>query len=246
MGSIIAKATGSQREPIPAGNHIARCYSIVQIGTIEQTWEGKTKQAHKVRITFELPNLQKDFDGVMKPRYMAIPRTLSLNKKARLRAELESWRGVPFTDAEAEGFDIAKLIGVPCLLNIIINEDGYDRVSAITPVPQGTVVPPQFNPSMLLSYDDWDQAKFEALPDFIREQMEKTPEFAALNKKMEPAPTAPAVPTPQNVVDQVAEVKEKAAEPTPKEIDVEANKQKTTGSAIEVEKNADGSDKLPF
>ena len=53
--SIKAKQKESTREKVPAGTHIARCYSMIHIGTT--TWEylGETKETDKVRISFEIP-----------------------------------------------------------------------------------------------------------------------------------------------------------------------------------------------
>jgi hypothetical protein len=64
--------------------------------------------------------------------------TLSLNEKANLRKDLESWRGKAFSDAEIEnGFDIEKLIGANCYLNIAQNDKGKSVISAINPLPKG-------------------------------------------------------------------------------------------------------------
>lgn len=179
---IIAKSTGSGRETVPPGNYVARCYSIIEMGTQETTWEGKKKQQHKVRISFELPFETRVFDEAKGPQPMVIdiPRTLSLSKNARLRSELESWRGKPFTEEEAAGFDITKLLTVPCMLNVIHTEDGYSRVHAITPIPQGITVPPQVNPTTCLSFDNWNQPLFESLPDFIQGDITKSPEYQAM------------------------------------------------------------------
>jgi len=54
--SIIAKAGGgTPRELVPAGSHVARCYSMIHIGTIETTYMDETKLQNKVRLTFEIP-----------------------------------------------------------------------------------------------------------------------------------------------------------------------------------------------
>src|SRR4051812_29825095 len=48
-------ATAAQRELIPAGNYPARCYQMIQIGTVEELVMGETKVLNKVRIGWELP-----------------------------------------------------------------------------------------------------------------------------------------------------------------------------------------------
>ena len=43
--AINATSSGStQKELIPAGNYIARCYQMVQIGTVDEIINGETKQ----------------------------------------------------------------------------------------------------------------------------------------------------------------------------------------------------------
>lgn len=50
---IIAENTGGNFVLIPAGNHLARCYEMIQIGTVVETsgiYVGK--ESHKVRLTW--------------------------------------------------------------------------------------------------------------------------------------------------------------------------------------------------
>ena len=107
--------------------------------------------------------------------------TMSMGDKATLRKDLESWRGKAFTDVEATSFDVTKLLGVPCMLNIIhktSEKSGkqYEQIASITPLPKGIDCPKQINPTFVLSYDSFDQAAFQALPEFIRKTMEESKE----------------------------------------------------------------------
>ena len=52
--AIIAKNTGSARELIPAGTYAARCYQMIEIGTVQETILGTEKILTKVRIGWEL------------------------------------------------------------------------------------------------------------------------------------------------------------------------------------------------
>ena len=38
-------------------------------------------------------------------------------------------------------------------------------------------VPDQVNESFMLSFEDWDDKKFAALPDWLKQRIEKTPQF---------------------------------------------------------------------
>lgn len=207
--AIIASSKGSTtaREPIPAGAHAARCYSIIDLGTSEQVISGSQKVVRKIRITFELPTERRVFSEEKgeQPCVTSKEFTLSLSEKSNLRAFLKSWRGKDFTPEEADAFDVAKLIGVPCLLNIIHvagkqnPSKMYDEISSISPLPKGMTCPPQENPSFEFSVSEWDQEKFEALPGFIREKIMASFEFrdllsrgvAKIPSLSGPAPAAP-------------------------------------------------------
>jgi hypothetical protein len=184
--AINAKNTGSTRELIPAGNYVARCYRMIEVGTVSEVVMGDRKTLHKVRIGWELPLELRVFDQSKGEQPLVIDQeyTLSLNEKSNLRKMLESWRGKGFTEKEAECFDITKLLGVPCLLNIIhkTSKTGnvYEQIAGVTAVPRGTQVPPQISKTFVLSYDNFDEDLFNSLPDFIKQKMQGSLEYSAL------------------------------------------------------------------
>jgi len=186
--AIYATSNATQRELIPAGNYIGRCYQMIEIGTVSETILGEVKILKKVRIGWELPEEQKVFSEEKGPQPCVISKefTLSMHEKSSLRAVLKSWRGKDFTNEEAESFDITKLLGAPCMINII-HKPGksdpaktYQQIAGITGVPKGVPVPELINPIFCLSYDEFDEDKFETLPDFIKEKMKGSIEYAAI------------------------------------------------------------------
>jgi hypothetical protein len=184
--AINAKNTGGGRELVQAGNYIARCYRMIEIGTVQDTVMGETKTLHKVRIGWELPTETKVFDQSRGEQPLVIDQeyTLSMSEKANLRKMLESWRGKGFTEKEAECFDITKLLGVPCMLNIIHKTskagNQYEQIAGVTAIPRGITVPPQVNKNTVLSYDHFDEQLFNSLPDFIKQKMQGSLEYAAM------------------------------------------------------------------
>lgn len=179
--SITATNSGGSFELCPSGNHIARCYSMIEIGTIyDETFAVSRKL---VRISWELPNEKKIFKQENGPQPFSIHKeyTLSMNEKANLRKDLESWRGKGFTEKEAEAFDITKLLGVPCMLNVIHKTSrtgkDYAMIASLGPVPKGTIVPDAINPVFVLSYNEWDQSKFDSLPEWLRKKIMETEEY---------------------------------------------------------------------
>lgn len=187
---IIASNNSTPRELIPAGNYIARCYQMLEIGTITEVVMGKQKIQQKVRIGWELPLETKVFkeENGEQPLVISKEYTLSMNEKANLRLMLKSWRGKDFTEEEAKAFDITKLLGVPCMLNVIHKPSKsdptkiYEEIAGITPVPKGITVPPQVNKTLLLQYDAFDRELFESLPDFIKTKIQSSLEYAAINQ----------------------------------------------------------------
>lgn len=184
--AINAKNTGGSRELVPAGNYVARCYQMIEVGTVTENIKGDVKNIHKVRIGWELPEETKVFDQKRGPQPLVIDQeyTLSMNEKANLRKMLESWRGKGFTEKEAECFDITKLLGVPCMLNIIHKTskagNDYESVTSVTAVPRGLKVPDQVNKNFVLSYDNFDESLFNTLPDFLKTKMQGSAEYAKM------------------------------------------------------------------
>lgn len=187
---IIAANNSQPRELIPAGNYLGRCYQMIEIGTVKEIIMGVEKVLTKVRIGWELPTELKVFNEEKgeQPRVISKEFTLSLHEKSALRTVLKSWRGKDFTEAEAKAFDITKLLGVPCMINII-HKPGksdpskiYEEISGITGVPKGINVPEQINKTICLSYDNFDQALFDSLPDFIKDKMKGSVEYAAMKQ----------------------------------------------------------------
>ena len=182
---IIAENTGGNYVPIPAGNHIARCYSMIQIGTIiEQQGIYAGKESHKVRLTWETPDEQHDFGKGLQPFSISKEFTLSMHEKATLRKILESWRGKAFTEEEAKRFDVTKLLGKPCMLSVIhkTTQAGKVRaeISSVAGLPKNFECAPQVNKDQILSFDTWDEAVFESLPDFLKNKIKSSKEYASM------------------------------------------------------------------
>jgi hypothetical protein len=182
---IIAENNGTNYTPIPAGNHIARCYEMIQIGTVvEQSGMYAGKEMHKVRLTWETPDETHDFGKGLQPFSISKEFTLSMNEKATLRKMLESWRGKAFTEDEAKRFDITKLLGKPCMISVIHKTSktgkNYAEISSIATLPKNFVCPDQVNPSRILSFDEWNESIFDTLPDFLKNKIKSSKEYAAL------------------------------------------------------------------
>src|SRR5688500_17442712 len=170
--------SGSQIEPIESGVHVAICYGVLDLGTHTNPTFGTEQR--KVLIQWEVPGVRGDFekDGkkVNAPRVISKRYTVSLSEKANLLRDLESWRGRKFTSAELSGFDLKKLLGAPCQLNIVheTSRDGkvYATVQTIMALPKGVTPPKPETPQLFFSFEE--NADLPAgVPDWIKKiQME--------------------------------------------------------------------------
>lgn len=169
----------------PEGSHLAVCYRVIDLGTQKQDWQGQTKLYRKVLLSWELPQ-EKMEDG--RPFAISQRYTLSSSEKAKLRKDLEAWRGKKFTpeDFGPNGFDIKNVLGKGCLLGIVHNQKDdktYANIAAIMSLPKGTAngAQPQ-NELLYLSLDPnrFDRSIFEKLTDNLRETISSSPEYREL------------------------------------------------------------------
>jgi hypothetical protein len=198
---------GSQtRQIAPEGAYPARCYQIIDKGTtFDEKWGNKKR---KVQFLFELPTETAVFseDKGEQPFYVKGVFNLTMGEKASLRKFIESWIGKKLTDAQAGDFEITKLLGHPGMINIghTGKEDRvYANIMSISPLPKGLACPPAINE--LLAYDttEHDEAVFNKLPDFLKDDIRKSDEWIARTSRAAavPAPTWEATTTAKDEPD---------------------------------------------
>ena len=176
----------------PAGLHMARLYSVIDLGHQSVEWSGETKIMHKVVLTFELHGddnngkpLKTD-DG--KPLIVSKRYTVSLGDQATLRKDLESWANKKMSATDRINFDLKTLLNKFCMVNISHSEDGkYANISGISPIPSAlkNAVPDGINQINHFWLHDYDQAKFDALPKYYREKIMESSEWRGSKKKIE-------------------------------------------------------------
>lgn len=167
----VAKQHESTYTLVPPGTHPARCYGMVSLGT-QIPLNPQYKPSFKVIVLFEFPNEQIEIQGVRKPMGTTVFLNVYLGsptKPSNTAKFLTAWRGREFTKEELEGFDLAKVVGAPCLLNIVHqSKDGKNResVASISPLPKGMTMPPQVNPSVVYEIEQGRDAAFQSLPEW--------------------------------------------------------------------------------
>lgn len=203
---------GSDIPLIAAGNYQAVCYGVIDVGTQPG---GKYDPTRKVIIQFELPLERFDFKRndktVNLPRAISATYTLSLGTKANLRKTLEAWRAKPFTEEELKGFDLQKLVGANCMLQVIHKagtganaNKTYANISAIASLPKGMERKKLENKPLFFSFDDLapktlPEFEEDALPEWIMEMIKDSEEYRKIQREIgqtpnQVAPAAGATP----------------------------------------------------
>lgn len=176
--------TGGQFENPPPGNYIGRCYGFIDLGTQpHEGFQGKPGwKSRDVRLLFELPTVLMEGkynpESKGKPCVVSTTMKMSLASTAKLRKFLKGWRGRDFTKEELESYVPRKMIGVPCRLSLIENEE-YVNIDGISRLSPGEVCPPQVNPSIYFSLDkeEFDRAVFDSLGEKTKDKIYLSPEY---------------------------------------------------------------------
>ena len=193
MSSFIVEDKGGSFESTPSGMHLARCYRIIDLGTQKSEYMGVSKLLHKIMLGWEIHGVNDDGTPIKmkdgRPFAMFKNYTFSWAEKANLRADLQSWRGKPFTQEEMRRFDLKNVLGAWCMLNVIeTSKDGkvYTNVATVSPVPsviKQTGLPEPVNKNELFKIDEPDMAMFEGFSEHLKKKIQASPEWEKLNSK---------------------------------------------------------------
>lgn len=154
MGVVAKDSGGSGFEAPPTGLYPAKCIDVVDLGEKETPYIDERTKAkkwqHQIMLVFQLHVEDEDGNVVLrtdgKPFRLGAFYNLSLNEKANLRKDLDNWRGKPFTEEElAEGFDVEKLLGVPCQVNVQVDNSGPKAKARITGIMKANRRDPEIN-----------------------------------------------------------------------------------------------------
>lgn len=170
-------------EPAPAGNHVARLYQIVHVGTVPNVYMGEQTLTDQVRLSFELCNKKKVFkedEGEKPISVSTFFLTYSMGKKANLTKLVEGMIGTTLDEDEAASFDLDSILGEACLLNVVHTEKNgntYANIKSASPLPEGITAPALVNPARFLDVNDMTMEEIDEQPDFIKDRMKSSEEY---------------------------------------------------------------------
>lgn len=162
--------------PVEPGVYMAVCVGVVDLG--EQYSEKFKSYSNKVKFVWALPSETIEIDGKTEERQLSKEFTFSTSKKGGLRSFLESWNSKTYSDDEFAELDVFDQIGKPCQLQVVLNDTGeYSNVANLMPIPKGMPAPVSKTSYITWDMDAWNDAVFEALPEWTKEQIKKSTQY---------------------------------------------------------------------
>lgn len=194
MGINASESSGTKFEPLPQGVHNAICYAMYDLGTQHTEYKGEAKQTHQVLLMWEVPSerieIEKDGQKVNMPRVISKKYTLSLGEKANLRRDLQGWRGRAFTAEELANFDITKILGVSCMIQVLHtvakNGNTYANITSIMPLMKGAPSVINESPLRFYSIPDHGGSIPEGTPKWVAEMIRASIEWESITPASEP------------------------------------------------------------
>jgi hypothetical protein len=174
----------SQMKCPPQGTSLGVLIEIVDLGTHENRFKTDGSLRREARLTFRVFPEGTDDDGEF-----AVSKTItpSIDPRSNFRPWVETLLGRPLTKKETKGFDVQRLLGSACSLEIEhgMSERGrvFGKIVSLSSAPQGTEVPDVREDFVLFSLapSEFSRATFECLPKWEQEQIERSQEWKKLN-----------------------------------------------------------------
>lgn len=167
--------------PLPGGSYLGICVYSIDLGEQLSEFEGKSKgYFNKVRLGFEICGQTVEVDGKQEPRVLGKTFSAAKGKRSGLRQFLGAWEAKELGDDEYLDKNTCDYVGRAAFLTVTLNETGeYSNITGIAPIPSGLPIqiPNPVSPLIRFEMEPWNQAAFEALPDWAQEIIKKSTDY---------------------------------------------------------------------
>jgi len=121
----------------PEGLHAAVCCDVVDLGLVDTQFGGSPRS--RSAGSLKKPSTRTGAESAGGPA--AVHQQPA--REAKLRGVLETWRGGKFTRDDLRGFDLEKLIGESCQVQVIhnVSDEGQTFANVNTVIPLGKGMP---------------------------------------------------------------------------------------------------------
>lgn len=162
---------------VESGSYLAVCVGVLAIGeqyVDRSAFGGKSGYERQLTFVFELPT-EIGEDGKPKQLNKDVNATSALT--GSLYAILKAWNARDYNREQLEQADLSEQLGKPCQITVSVSESGYSRISGITAIPKGIPAPESITPIMLFNVEDWDDAVFNALPEWAQNKIKNSTQY---------------------------------------------------------------------
>ncbi|MGF6901893.1 phage replication initiation protein, NGO0469 family [Paraburkholderia sp. GAS348] len=174
----ISAMSSTGYEIAPAGEHVARCVKLIDLGTQSGKFNGRITRARKLMVYWELLGAHRRADGA--PFVASKIYTVSMHPKATLRQDVEWWNGAPLSSAEVASFNADWMLDRYCRVTVTHAEaNGNVRagIERLAPLPDDASKPDAVNDIVTFSLADPDLDVFETLSPGVQRMIEASPEW---------------------------------------------------------------------
>ena len=185
MSNLILRDTeSSSYSRLAPDTYPGICTGIIDLGM--QYSKAFDKEQHQVMLCFELPTEQIEYNGKVENRHVYETYTFSFNEKSNLRKMLQSWRGKPFSEEELKGFDLEKVLGLPCIITIIDSTSAsgktFSKVASIAKPMKGFQVPKGNDEPFIFELTNGDKAiaEIQSLQSWIQDRIKSSSTYKQL------------------------------------------------------------------
>jgi hypothetical protein len=188
---VVTGSLGGKFTLAPAGNHAAVCIGFVDIGHVDNEYQGHVSKQRACRIYFELSNtIDEENEG--KPFVVGQDYSFSMHSNANLRKMLNSWFGIKMDDVTAREFNHVNLLGCEGMVNVTVKTSGkgseYNEVTSVTPMPSGMDLPVLKGEEFLFNYNPpFKQEEYDRLEKFVQDKIQTSEEWFKLFGGSQPA-----------------------------------------------------------
>ena len=194
--SLTVSSGESDYEVVPAGQHLAVCYRLVDAGTREEQYkDNPPKKRHVLFVYWELPEVKMG-DG--RPFTISKKYTLTLNENGTLFKDLKTWRGKSFTQEELKGFDLLNVLGVSALLEVEHSDEGKARVVSVFKPEGGAKKTETTNEQQAFDIDEYAKSDpkmieiFGSFPEWMQTMIDESFEVSAAMKQASNSASTPS------------------------------------------------------
>jgi len=185
--ALAARSNTKKRDIPSVGTKMARLVNLIDLGHQPGfEWQGEQiKSQYKIAFTYELTGSMTQ-EGM--PHHVTEDVNVSdyvgdgiISKMMKRVFALD-----PTGVISDNGKNLPALIGLPCMVTIQHNKNGYEKISEVSGAPEGIPVPELKNDPKIFNMDEPDMNLYHKLPDYVKDKMQKALDFneTALSKEL--------------------------------------------------------------